>query len=102
METVFQVYLLNNYSGESRVQQLLQLSIAALTYWRHSTDAESWSRGREAELVQYCVGPCWIDHCDVAVAGGAGDHPHRTLTQKERHGSTERRVAWNGETTVCD
>lgn len=66
--------------------QLLQLSTAALTYWRHSTDAESWSRGREAELVQYCVGPCWINHCNVAVAGGAGDHPHRTLTQKERHG----------------
>lgn len=84
-ETVFQVYLLNNYYGKSRVQQM-QLSIAALTYWRHSTDAESRSRGREAELVQHCVWPCWINHCNVAVACGAGDHPHRTLTQKERHG----------------
>lgn len=58
-------------------------STAALTYWRHSTDAESWSRGREAELVQYCVGPCWINHCNVAVAGGAGHHPHTTLTEGE-------------------
>lgn len=50
-----------------------------LTYWRHSTDAESWSRGREAELVQERVGPRWINHGNVAVAGGTGDHPHRTL-----------------------
>lgn len=97
-ETVYQVYLLNNYCGKPRVQYMQLLSKAALTYWRHSTDAESWSRGREAELVQYCVGPCWINHYNVAVAGGARDHPHITLTQKKRHGetwSTERPVAWN-------
>ena len=76
------MYALNYYYGKSRVQQmqLLQLSIAALTYWRHSTDAESWSRGGEAELIQYRVRPCRINHCNVTVAGGARDHPHRTLT----------------------
>lgn len=76
----FQMFLLNNDCGRSREQR----NIAAPTYWRHSTDAESWSRWREAELVQYCVGPCRIDHRDVAVAGGAGHHPHRTLRGKRR------------------
>lgn len=66
--------------------QQLQRNMAALTYWRHSADAESRGCWGEAELVQYCVGPCRINHRNIAVAGGAGDHPHRTLRQKDGHG----------------
>lgn len=72
------MFLLNN---DWKIQRA---AAAALTYWGHSTDAESWSCWREAELVQYCVGPGRIDHRDAAVAGGAGHHPHGTLRGKHR------------------
>lgn len=74
------MFLLNNDCGRSREQR----NVAALTYWRHSADAESWSCWREAELVQDRVGPRRIDHRDVAVAGGAGHHPHGTLRGEPR------------------
>lgn len=60
----------------------MQLIILALTCGRHSTYAESRSCGREAELVQQSVGPCRINHCNIAVEGRARNYPHRTLTEK--------------------
>lgn len=64
----------------------LQPIIFTLTYGGHSTDAESRSWGREAELIQYCVGPCRIDHCNIAAEGRARNDPHRTLAEKDGYG----------------
>lgn len=60
--------------------------LLALTYWRHCTDAECRSCGWEAELIQYCVGPCWINHCNFTAGGRTRNYPHRTLTEKDEHG----------------
>lgn len=68
---------------------LLQPVLVTLTYRRHSTDTKSRSSGREAELIQYCVGPRWIDHGDVAVEGRARHYPHRTLAERDGHGVYE-------------
>lgn len=56
--------------------------VLALTYGRYSTDAEGRRCGREGELIQYCVGPSWINHCNVTAGGRARNYPHRTLTEK--------------------
>lgn len=58
---------------------LLQPAVLTLTYRRHSTDTESGSSGREAELIQYSVGSDRIDDGDDAAEGGTGHDPHRTL-----------------------
>lgn len=65
---------------------LLQPIVVALTYWRHSADAESRSCGWEAELIQYCVGPCRINHCNITAGGRTRNYPHRTLAEKDRYG----------------
>lgn len=67
-------------------RQLLQPIVLALTYGRHSTDAEGRSCGREAELIQYCVGPCWINHCNITAGGRARNYPHRTLAERDGYG----------------
>lgn len=71
-------------------------TVAALTYGGHGADAESRSCGGEAELVQDGVGAGRIDHCDVAVAGGAGDHPHRALTAGQTRGGRTREDKFRG------
>lgn len=76
----------NTLQNEVIWGRLLQPIILTLTYGRHSTDAESRSWGREAELIQYCVGPCRIDHCNIAAEGRARNDPHRTLAEKDGYG----------------
>lgn len=63
-------------------RQLLQPIVLALTYGRHSTDAEGRGCWREAELIQYCVGPCWINHCNITAGCRARNYPNRTLAEK--------------------
>lgn len=60
--------------------------VLTLTYRRHSTDAECRSCGREAELIQYCVGPCWINHSNITAGGRTRNYPHRTLAEKDGYG----------------
>ena len=78
------------YEGITQVQNTsdkLRLPIVlALTYRRHSTEAEGRSSGREAELIQYWVGPCWIDHCNITAGGRARNYPHRTLAERDGYG----------------
>lgn len=66
--------------------QPLQPIILALTYGRHSTDAQGRSCGREVELIQYCVGPSWVNHCNITAGCRARNYPHRTLAEKEGYG----------------
>lgn len=79
------------YMTENQVHTglLLQPVLVTLTYRRHSTDTKSRSSGREAELIQYCVGPRWIDHGDIAAEGRARHYPHRTLAERDGHGVCE-------------
>lgn len=71
----------------SRQLLLVALMFVALTHGRHGTDAESRRGGRETELIQYCIGPCWINHCDVTAGGRARNYPHRALAEKEGYGN---------------
>lgn len=57
----------------------LQPFNARLTCGAYSTDAEGRGCGREAELIQYCVGPCWVNHRDFTAGGRTRNNPHRTL-----------------------
>lgn len=67
-------------------RQLLQPFVPALTYRRHSTDAEGRSCRREAELIQNPVGPCRVNHCNIAAEGRARNYPHRTLAERDGYG----------------
>lgn len=60
-----------------------------LTRGRDGTDAEGRRGGREAELIQNCIGPRRINHRDITAGGGARNHPHRTLQQRRRLGVME-------------
>lgn len=74
------------YIGQVDSRQPLQPVGLALTYGRHSTCAEGRSCRREAELIQYCVGPCWINHCNFTAEGRARNYPHWTLAEKDGYG----------------
>lgn len=62
---------------------------AGLTYGGHGTDAEDGGSGREAEMVQYCVGPCWVNHCDFTAGCRTRNNPNRTLSRAGRMHSVE-------------
>lgn len=64
----------------------LQPAVLTLTYRGHSTDTESGSSGREAELIQDSVGSGRIDDGDAAAEGGTRHDPHRTLAETDGHG----------------
>lgn len=58
--------------------------VLALTYRRYSTDAKGGRCGRESKLIQYCVGPSWINHCNFTAGGWSRNYPHRTLMGEGR------------------